>query len=207
MSKKDENENRGLKSLKETLVKIFALSKPYRKRFYFATIVVLIGSAIWLTVPLGLRELLDAVFEEGNAGLLNILAIGLMVLFIVQAVFTFLGNYHLEWVGERVVTDLRKKVYEHLHRLGFRFFAERRLGEITSRLTNDVGSIRTALTDSLPQLLTITFSMDWLCFTNGGSKLEIECCYFHNSTIVTIATRYFGQKYQKIIQRYSGRTC
>ncbi len=198
MRKKVENENRGLKSLKETLVKIFALSKPYRKRFYFATVVVLIGSAIWLTVPLGLRELLDAVFEEGNAGLLNILAIGLMVLFIIQALFTFLGNYHLEWVGERVVTDLRKKVYEHLHRLGFRFFAERRLGEITSRLTNDVGSIRTALTDSLPQLLTITFSMIGSVSLMVVLNWRLSAVIFVTVPFVTIATRYFGQKIRKL---------
>jgi len=122
-------------------------------------VVVLIASAIWLTVPLGLRELLDAVFEDSKRELLNLLAVGLFGLFILQALFSFLGNYHLEWVGERVVTDLRKKLYEHLYRLGFRFYAERRLGEITSRLTNDVGSIRTALTDSHPQLFTISLSL------------------------------------------------
>ena len=109
MSKKEETEQRGIKSLRETLVKIFALSKPYRVRFFSATGLVLIASAIWLAVPLGLRELLDAVFEQGNEGLLNLLAIGLMLMFIVQAGFSFMGNYFLEWVGERVITDLRKR--------------------------------------------------------------------------------------------------
>lgn len=198
MSKTDEKEKRGLKSLKETLVKIFALSKPYRGRFYIATVLVLIGSAIWLSVPLGLRELLDAVFEQGNESLLNLLAVGLMGLFVLQAFFTFTGNYFLEWVGERVVTDLRKSVYEHLHRLGFRFFAERRLGEITSRLTNDVGSIRTALTDSLPQLLTITFSMIGSVSLMVVLNWRLSAVIFATVPFVTIATRYFGQKIRKL---------
>ena len=198
MSKTEEKEKRGLKSLKETLVKIFALSKPYRVRFYFATVVVLIGSGIWLSVPLGLRELLDAVFERGDESLLNVLAVGLLGLFILQALFTFTGNYHLEWVGERVVTDLRKKVYEHLHRLGFRFFAERRLGEITSRLTNDVGSIRTALTDSLPQLLTITFSMIGSVSLMVVLNWRLSAVIFATVPFVTIATRYFGLKIRKL---------
>ena len=103
-------------------MEIFALSKPYRFRFYAATVATIIASAIWLTVPLGLRELLDAVFETGDAGMLNMLAVGLFLLFILQAAFSFAGNYHLEWVGERVITDLRKKVYQHLHKLGFRGF-------------------------------------------------------------------------------------
>ena len=198
MSKKENNENRGLATLWETLVKIFGLSKPYRARFYSATALVLIASAIWLTVPLGLRELLDAVFEQGNDQLLNLLAVGLMLLFIIQAGFSFAGNYHLEWVGERVITDLRKKVYEHLHRLGFRFFAERRLGEITSRLTNDVGSIRTALTDSLPQLLTISFSLIGSISLMVALNWRLSAVIFATVPIVTIATRYFGQKIRRL---------
>ncbi len=198
MPETKENKNHSIASLKETLVKIFALSKPYRGRFYFATVVVLLASGIWLTVPLGLRELLDAVFDKGDESLLNILAVGLIGLFFLQSLFSFAGNYYLEWVGERVVTDLRKKVYEHLHRLGFRFFSERRLGEITSRLTNDVGSIRTALTDSLPQLLTISFSLIGSVSLMVALNWRLSAVIFLTVPFVTIATRYFGQKIRKL---------
>lgn len=190
----EKGSQRTVKSLWKTLKDIFALSKPYRPRFYWATIAVLIGSAIWLMVPLGLRELLDAVFEDGNRNLLHMLAIGLFILFIAQALFSFLGNYHLEWVGERAVTDLRKTVYEHLHRLGFRFYADRRLGEITSRLTNDVGSIRTALTDSLPQMFTITFSLIGSVSLMVILNWRLSLVIFLTVPFITIATRYFGQK-------------
>tara|TARA_R110001599_G_scaffold1889_3_gene9589 strand:- start:52898 stop:54691 length:1794 start_codon:yes stop_codon:yes gene_type:complete len=196
--KEDQKKNHSIASLKDTLIKIFALSKPYRGRFYFATVVVLLASGIWLTVPLGLRELLDAVFEKGDGSLLNLLAIGLIGLFVLQSLFSFTGNYFLEWVGERVVTDLRKKVYEHLHRLGFKFFAERRLGEITSRLTNDVGSIRTALTDSLPQLLTISFSLIGSISLMVALNWRLSAVIFVTVPFVTIATRYFGQKIRKL---------
>ncbi len=185
-------------TLKETLVNIFALSKPYRTRFYSATAVVLIGSLIWLSVPLGLRELLDAVFDKGDESQLNMLALGLMGLFVLQAAFSFTGNYFLEWVGERVITDLRKQVYEHLHRLGFRFFAERRLGEITSRLTNDVGSIRVALTDSLPQLLTISFSLIGSVTLMVILNWRLSGVIFLTVPFITIATRYFGQKIRQL---------
>jgi subfamily B ATP-binding cassette protein MsbA len=194
----NENKQKSIKSLRTTLSDIFALSKPYRFRFYLATLAVLIASGIWLTVPLGLRELLDAVFEAGNGELLNLLAIGLFGLFILQALFSFAGNYHLEWVGERVITDLRKNVYEHLHRLGFRFYAERRLGEITSRLTNDVGSIRTALTDSLPQMFTITFSLIGSVALMVVLNWRLSIVIFLTVPLITIATRYFGLKIRKL---------
>ena len=198
MSPEKDEKKRSVKSLYHTLKDIFALSKPYRVRFYLATVAVLIASAIWLTVPLGLRELIDAVFEVGNRSLLNWLAIGLFVLFVLQSLFSFLGNYHLEWVGERVITDLRKKVYEHLHKLGFRFYENRRLGEITSRLTNDVGSIRTALTDSLPQLFTITFSLIGSISLMVILNWRLSLVIFVTVPLITIATRYFGQKIRKL---------
>lgn len=198
MKKSESDSKRGIASLKDTLVRIFALSKSYRTRFYTATGLVLIGSGIWLSVPLGLRQLLDAVFEQGDARLLNLLSLGLIALFFLQALFTFTGNYHLEWVGERVITDLRKKVYEHLHRLGFKFFAENRLGEITSRLTNDVGSIRTALTDSLPQLLTISFSLIGSVSLMVVLNWRLSAVIFVTVPFITVATRYFGQKIRKL---------
>lgn len=198
MKNSESDPKRGIASLKDTLVRIFALSKPYRTRFYTATALVLIGSGIWLSVPLGLRQLLDAVFEQGDAKMLNLLSVGLISLFFLQAFFTFTGNYHLEWVGERVITDLRKKVYEHLHRLGFKFFAEHRLGEITSRLTNDVGSIRTALTDSLPQLLTISFSLIGSVSLMVVLNWRLSAVIFVTVPFITVATRFFGQKIRKL---------
>ncbi len=198
MADSDQKKKYDLNSLWYSLKRIFGLSKPYRFRFYTATFVILLASAVWLSVPMGLRELLDAVFEEADAHLLNLLAIGLFILFILQALLNFSGNYWMEWVGERVVTDLRTKVYTHLHSLGFRFFAERRLGEITSRLTNDVGSIRSALTDSLPQIFTISFSMIGSITLMVILNWRLSAVIFATVPIVTIATRYFGQKIRKL---------
>jgi len=117
-------------SLWASLKRIFRLSKPYRAKFYTATVLALIASGVGLSVPLGLKALLDAVFQSGNEHLLNVIAIVLMGLFILQAFLSFGSTYWLEWVGERVVTDLRKSLYEHLHRMEFRFFADKRLARI-----------------------------------------------------------------------------
>ncbi|MDZ7690232.1 MAG: ABC transporter transmembrane domain-containing protein [Balneolaceae bacterium] len=88
--------------------RIFRLSKPYRKRFYIATVLAVGSSAVGLSVPLGLKALLDAVFQSADAELLNIIALVLLGLFLAQAFLSFGSTYWLEWVGERVITDLRK---------------------------------------------------------------------------------------------------
>ena len=126
--------------------RIFVFSRPYRFRLYLAIAFTIISSLVWLALPLGLRSLLDAVFEEGNRELLNLITWGLLALFVLQTVFGFWGRYYLEWIGERVVTDLRNLVYRHLNVLGFRFFFSQRVGDLTSRLTNDVSAVREAVT-------------------------------------------------------------
>ena len=141
------------------LRRILALARPYRWRLAGAIVLTMLGTAVWLVVPLGLRGLLDAVFEVADRAMLDRLALGLLLLFILQALLNFAGYFGLEWTGERVVADLRKSIYSHLHRLGLRFFADGRVGEMTSRLTNDVATIRTAVTEHLAQAITQTFSL------------------------------------------------
>lgn len=198
MSNKKPSKPPGLQTLWVSIKRIFGLSKPYRKRFYTATILALGSSAVGLSVPLGLKALLDAVFQSSDAGLLDIIALVLFGLFIFQAFLSFGSSYWLAWVGERVVTDLRKLLYEHLHRLGFRYFSDKRLGEITSRLTNDVGSVRTALTDSLPQTLTLSFSLIGSITLMFILNWRLCLIVFVTVPLVTISTRYFGGKIRKL---------
>ena len=129
--------------------RIFAFTRPYLFRFVLGLLFTALSTAIWLTIPLGLRSLLDSVFEQGDRDMLDFLALALLGLFVLQSLFHMGSHYWTSWVGERVVTDLRKRVYEHFHCLGLRFYADRRLGELMSRLTNDIGAIREAATEAI----------------------------------------------------------
>ena len=192
------NKDHARETLWQSLKRIFRLSKPYRRRFYVATVLALLASAVGLSVPLGLKALLDAVFQTGDMGLLNLITLVLLGLFIAQGFLSFGSSYWLEWVGERVVTDLRKSLYEHLHQVGFRFFANRRLGEITSRLTNDVASIRTALTDAVPNSITTTFSLLGAMLLMVLLNWRLSLIVFITVPFVTLLTRYFGNKIRKL---------
>ena len=144
------------RSLAATLRRILAFARPYRARLAAAIALTLVSTAVGLVVPLGLQRLLDSVFQATDGTLLNQLALALLSLFALQGVFGFGGSYLMDWSGERVVTDLRSRLYEHLHRLGLRFFADQRTGEITSRLTNDVSKVQSAATSDLGDALRLT---------------------------------------------------
>ena len=142
-----------------TLRRFAALARPYRARLALSIGLLMVATGVSLVVPLGLKGLLDSVFTDADGTLLNRLALGLLGLFALQAVLGAAGGYLLDWTGERVVADLRTRLYAHLHRLGLRFFAETRTGEITSRLTNDVSKVQTAVTDDLQQVLTLSLTL------------------------------------------------
>lgn len=142
-----------------SLQRILQFAWPYRLRLGLALACTVISTVIVLVVPLGLRELLDAVFEEADRALLTTLTLGLLVLFVLRAAAAFGGRYLLGWTGQRVVADLRISVYRHLHEQGLSFFDDHRTGDLTSRLTNDVDAIRSAVTQALSNLLTRSLSL------------------------------------------------
>jgi len=185
--------------------RILSLARPYALRLTLAIIASLFATLVWLAVPLGLRELLDAVFDEGNRDVLNTITFVLIGLFITQAFLGFWGSYALDWVGERIVADLRKAVYEHLNHLSLRFFANKRLGEITSRLTNDVAAIRDAVTGTLSEGITQTISLvgsvGLMVYLNWRLSLVI----FVTVPVLTIAVRYFGNMIRALSREVQDR--
>lgn len=141
-------------ALGKALWRIMALAKPHRARLACALAFALVMTGVSLAIPLAIKELLDTIVAGADRSALNRLALAMLALFVFQAVVSFAGNYLLSWTGERVVADLRRRVYAHLHRLSLRFFNEQRTGSFASTLTNDVSSVRTAVTDALIALVT-----------------------------------------------------
>jgi len=192
-------------SLTRTLGRLLQFARPYRTRLVVAVALSLLSTGVGLLVPLGLKQLLDAVFESANSGLLNRLAGGLLALFAFQALVGFGGGYLLAWTGERVVADLRQRVYAHLHRLGLRFFAETRTGEISSRLSNDVGKVRTAVTDDMAQALTLALTLVGSAGLMIVLNWRLAAAIFVVIPPVAFATRYFGVLVRKIARDIQDR--
>ncbi len=181
------------------LRRILGFARPHRRRLAAALVLSVLGSLAALVVPLGLRALLDAVFQNGDRGMLDTLALALLALFVLQTGLRFFGSYWMAWVGERIIADLRQQVYTHLHRLGLRFYTSTRIGEITSRLTNDVGKLQSAATSDLSQLvgqaLTLVGSLGLMVVLNWRLSLVV----FATVPAVTLLSRYFGA----IVRRYA----
>jgi ATP-binding cassette, subfamily B, bacterial MsbA len=126
---------------------------PYNGPLAGAGVLLLLATAIGLAFPLVVRELLDSAFLAGDAYLLNLIALGLLGLFAVQAVINFGQSYLTASVSERVVADLRVDLFRSLVHQSPGFFDQRRVGELTSRISSDTGLVQGILRFGVPELV------------------------------------------------------
>jgi len=132
---------------------------------------LLVATLLSLIFPWIIRNLVDSVFVHHDANTLNLITLGLFGVFIGQAAFNFVQNYLIAWIGERIVVDLRRDLYRHLQTLPPDFYADRRTGELLSRITNDVNAVQNTVSNNLLNLMqevvtlvgsmAIIFYLDW----------------------------------------------
>ncbi len=131
---------------------------PYRTPLVLAGVLMLCSVGIGLAFPLVVRELLDAAFLAEDSAVLNRIAIGLFILFAVLAVINFSQSYLTASVSEKVVADLRRDIFGALVYQPPGFFANRRVGELSSRLASDSGLIQGVLRFGVPEIIRqVTF--------------------------------------------------
>ncbi len=151
--------------------RLLAYVRPRLGWLAISFVALLISAALGLILPLVVQNLVDGVLIERDMDRLNFLGWGLLAVFAIQAVFSFIHQITLALVGERAIADIRLDVYRHLQRLSLRFYADNRTGEIVSRITNDVSQLQGAITSNLTalvrQVLTLIgaaaflFYLDW----------------------------------------------
>ncbi len=134
--------------------RLLGLALPYWYLLAGAGAAMLIGSITGLALPAVAGSLIDTVFVKKDASGLNQATLLLLGAFLIQAVSTYVQNFLLSYTGERVVTNLRIKLYAHLQKLPLGFFNERRTGDLISRLTNDVSQVQSAVTSNLISMVS-----------------------------------------------------
>ncbi len=127
--------------------------RPHVGRFALATLMLLIGSSLTLVYPQAAREAIDAGISDASSAKLNWLAAAVVVVFVLNAAVTWARHYLMSWLGERVVAELRSKVYARLLQQPLSWFHERPTGELTGRLAADVGTIQSIVGSELSMAL------------------------------------------------------
>ena len=154
-----------------TYIRLLGYVRPYGRWMAVAFIALIVSSLLGLVLPLVVRNLVDFVIVNKDFADLNRVTAGLLLVFVLQSAFTFVQQITLAYSGEHAVADIRIDIFTHLQSLPLAFYAERRTGELVSRLTNDVSLLQQAITSNLVMLLrqvitiigaaALLFWLDW----------------------------------------------
>ncbi|EDY18455.1 ABC transporter-related protein [Chthoniobacter flavus Ellin428] len=134
--------------------------RPWRGRFALAMVALLVSMSFGLCFPLLIGRLIDSAMPTEAAlrvtswhPSINTVALLLAGTLAIQAVLTFFYSYTFNFVGENAVVRLRQQLYDTLLSLPMKFFGEHRVGELTSRLSNDLTLLTDTLAGTVPQAL------------------------------------------------------
>ena len=151
--------------------RLLSYIRPYWKWMTVSIIALVFSVGLGLILPLVVRNLVDIVLIDKSLLQLNQLAIGLLIVFALQTVFSFFHRLTLAFAGERAIADIRVAAYTSLQQLSLKFYADHRTGEIVSRLTNDISLLQQAITTDIVSLIRqaltlfgaviLLFVLDW----------------------------------------------
>ncbi len=180
------------------LRRLWPLIRPYRGRLLLATGCLILSAAVGLAFPQIVRGLLDAAFVRHDRALLDRIALRLLGLFTLQALSNFAQTYLLSSAGERVVARLREDLFQHLLKLSPGFFAERRTGELVSRLAADIGTVQGLVSYQLSE-----FGRQTLYLVGGITLLTLTNRHLTLTAVLVVpfvagSAVFFGRRLRRI---------
>lgn len=138
----------------ELLKRVLRYSRPYRWQLIGMLVLILITTGMTLVSPLIVRDLIDHTIPSHNIPRLVMLALALLVIPTLGGAINVFQRRLNAFVGEGVIYDLRVALYAHLQRMSLRFFTNTKVGELMSRLNNDVVGAQNAISNTIVNIIT-----------------------------------------------------
>jgi ATP-binding cassette subfamily B protein len=180
-------------------------TRPYLRQLTYFAIALAITSLATLSIGLGLKFVIDRGLSAGSAAMLDQGLALLVGIVLIISVGTFVRFYYISWIGERVVADIRKAVFNHILKLSPGFFETTKTGEILSRLTTDTALLQQVIGSSfsiaIRNVFALTGGIIMLIVTNA--KLTALVALVLPAVLVPII--WYGRKVRKLSRESQDR--
>ena len=178
-------------------LRILKFIRPYLGRLIAAGFCTVMTAAANLYVPWIVRDVIDKVFQNKDSDLLNLISLGIVVIFFARGIFYYGQSYLMNYVGESIVIDVRGIVSRKLMTLSTHFFDTNKLGTIMSYVTNDVAALQGAMVANSIEIITETSvligSVGAMVYLDWKLTLFTFCTF----PVVLFFMDFFGKKIRK----------
>lgn len=180
---------------------LYSYVMPYKWQFIIGMVLLSIGSLIFLGIMKIPGEILNIISGEPRFGLtLGKLFLILTILLVIQSLFSYFRVNLFAIVSEKSIANLRRDLYKKLLTLEIPFFEERRVGELTSRISNDVtqvqGVMSITLAEFVRQIITLIGGIAIIIFTMPRLALTMLLTF----PLVVVAAMFFGRYIRKLMR-------
>ena len=138
--------------------------KPYSRLVSLAVLLLLAVSILNLTGPYLTKIVIDDHIKEGNINGLDVIAAIYFSVLIFSFIFQFFQTYLMQYIGQKVMFDLRSQVFSHLHKMSFSYFDKNPIGKTITRVVNDVEVLNEMLTSGLILIFSDLFTLFGIFF-------------------------------------------
>ncbi|MCM3630358.1 ABC transporter ATP-binding protein/permease [Paenibacillus glycanilyticus] len=186
------------------LKKFFAYYRPYRKLFLLDFCCAVILAVLELCFPLAVSHVIDTLLPEGNLKYIIGACAILLAVYLLNTFLSFVVTYWGHMLGINIETDMRKKLFEHVQKLSFRFFDNTKTGHLISRMTNDLFEIGEVAhhgpEDMFIAVMTLIGAFGIMAYIN----LPLTVMTFIVVPVIILLVLYFNGKMTKAADRLFG---
>ena len=179
-----------------TLKRIASFAVPYKASLTLFLITVIVDAFLIVATPLLLRRLIDEGVIPKNTELVTNLAIAVGVIAVADALFSMAGRWFSSRIGEGLIYDLRKQIFEHVQKQSIAFFTRTQTGALISRLNSDVIGAQQAFTSTLSGVISNLLSLILVALAMFTLSWQITLISLLLLPVFLIPTKWVGRKLQ-----------
>jgi subfamily B ATP-binding cassette protein MsbA len=151
-------------------LRLLAYVKPYWRIFAVSILGMIVVASTEPLVPALMKPMLDGTFVNKDQAMMRLVPIVIILIFLVRGIATFVGTYAINWVGNKLVLDLRDEMFRKLLSLPTRYYDDHATGSLISKLTFDVTQVTnaatTVVTIAIRDSIVVIGLLGWLFYLN-----------------------------------------
>ena len=186
-----------------TWQRLVAHALRYRGRLLVALVAMLAYGAGSLAMPALIKQVLDILSKEPDAARINASWIGGLILlaYFVKGIGSYVSDYEMTWVGQRVVMDIRVKLFRHVLDQSAAFFSKKTVGQLVSRLTSDVAHVQRVVAKTVAELARETLALIGLAGYLFFIDWKLAIAVLITAPLIVYPLIRFGQRVRSTTRR------
>jgi len=181
--------------------RLLTLAKPHAVKFFIALFCMLVVGVTTSALAFLVKPALDEIFLKKNSAMLKWIPLAVVGIYLTKGVCSYAQTVLMNFIGQRVVADLRAALYRKIQTQSLAFFTKNPTGLLMSRITNDVGFIQGAVSEAVTSLLKDSFTLICLVFVIFYRDWQLAIIAMLVFPLAVYPIAKFGQRMRQIASR------